>query len=992
MKKYWKSLEEHQEIKNKGTLDKKAEPEFSIDGLSQEEVKGKASRRDFLKMLGFTIGYASLASSCEMPVRKAIPFLNKPEEVTPGEANYYASTYFDGKDYCSVLVKVREGRPIKIEGNTLSPITQGGTSARVQASVLNLYDTTRLQNPFENANESDWDSIDGKIKKQLQEISSANGKIVLLSSSIISPTTKKLIGEFQDKYPATEWITYDAISASAMLEANEQSFGKAVIPDYKFQNANVIVSFNADFLGTWLSPIEYAKAYARKRNLEDSKEMSKHYQVESYMSLTGSNADNRYKIRPSQEQEVLMALYNELAAATGVQTYELIASPVDVEPIAKDLLKNKGKTLVVCGSNSLKSQLIVNSINHLLGNYGQTIDMNNPLQTIQGMDKRMYDLVDRMNRGEIAGLITYNTNPAYTYPEADKFVQGLQKVSLKISLADIEDETARHMQFICPDNNYLESWNDAEPKPGHYSLGQPTIQKLFNTRQAQESLMKWAGIEGDYYLYMKDHWESDIFPKQDQYSTFEKFWVQSLHDGVFALRQDEAAQPKFNKPDLKPDNQPKGNGIELLLYETVAMGEGRNANNPWLQELPDPISKVTWDNYANVSPKYAEENDLKNEDLISIQKDLILPVLIQPGHDDHTVSIPLGYGRTSGGRVADGIGKNVFGFIRNIAGNMAYSGNNIEIKATGEKYPLALTQSHHTMEGRPIVRETTLKHWQQDPDSGNELHDKVEKQHVSLYNTPSFPNFHWGLAINLNSCIGCGACEIACQAENNVAVIGKEEVRKRRIMHWIRIDRYYSEDSDNPEVFHQPVMCQQCDNAPCENVCPVAATPHSNEGLNMMAYNRCIGTRYCMNNCPYRVRRFNWFEYANNAKFPYNMDNGLGKMVLNPDVTVRSRGVVEKCSFCSQRIQDKKLKAKKEGRMVKDGDIKVACEQACPTEAIVFGNLNDKKSRVSKAFANPRNYHLLEELHTLPSVGYLTKVRNKKSIDAEVKHESGKHE
>ncbi len=992
MKKYWKSLEEHQEIKNTGEIKKKPQPEFSIDGLSDEEVKGKASRRDFLKMLGFTIGYASLASSCEMPVRKAIPFLNKPEEVTPGEANYYASTYFDGKDYCSVLVKVREGRPIKIEGNTLSRITKGGTSARVQASVLNLYDTTRLKNPLVNGEESDWDKLDQEITQQLEQITAKRGNTVILTSSIISPSTRKVIAGFQAKYPETEWISYDAISSAAMLKANERTFGQAVIPDYKFEQANVIVSFNADFLGSWLSPVEYTRAYSKKRNLVGSDKMSKHYQIESYLSLTGSNADERFMIRPTDEQKVLMSLYNELAAATGVETFKLINSPVNVEPIARDLLKNKGKSLVICGSNNLNSQLITNAINQLLANYGQSIDLNTPLQTRQGDDSKMAGLVERMNQGKIHGLIIYNTNPAYSYPEADNFLKGLEKVDLKVSLSDINDETARHMQYVCPDNNYLESWNDAEPKPGYYSLGQPVIQKLFNTRQAQESLLKWSGNDADYYTYIKKYWEDQLFPQQKEYSTFEKFWVESLHNGVFHLEKPKTVQPKFHKPELKLDKAVGGDGMEILLYETVSMGEGRGANNPWLQELPDPISKVTWDNYVNVSPAYAREHGLKNEDLLKIDGKFELPVVVQPGHDDHTVSIPLGYGRTDGGRVADSVGKNAFVLVNMNHGSMQYSNNDIKLEATGEKYPLALTQSHHTMEGRPIVRETTYKDWKKNPDSGNELHDKVEKQHVSLYNTPSFPNFHWALAINLNSCVGCGACEIACQAENNVAVIGKEEVRKRRIMHWIRIDRYYSEDSENPEVFHQPVMCQQCDNAPCENVCPVAATPHSNEGLNMMAYNRCIGTRYCMNNCPYRVRRFNWFEYVNNTKFPYNMDNKLGKMVLNPDVTVRSRGVVEKCSFCSQRIQDKKLEAKKENRKLKDGDIKVACEQACPAEAISFGNLNDKDSRVSKAFADPRNYHLLEELHTLPSVGYMTKVRNKKTIaKTEVNHESGKH-
>ncbi|MEA3478016.1 MAG: 4Fe-4S dicluster domain-containing protein, partial [Bacteroidota bacterium] len=421
-----------------------------------------------------------------------------------------------------------------------------------------------------------------------------------------------------------------------------------------------------------------------------------------------------------------------------------------------------------------------------------------------------------------------------------------------------------------------------------------------------------------------------------------------------------------------------GNGLELVLYEKMSIGSGKNANNPWLQEMPDPITTAVWDNYICIPPKYAGEHGIEQEDILSINGELELPALIQAGQAHGTVSVALGYGRTIAGKVAEGVGKNLYPYINSFEGLRKLSGRVVQLeKVTGKTYPLATTQTHNTMEGRPIVRETTLDQWQEKPNAGNEIHMDIAKQNLTLYEIPEYDGYHWGMAINLNACIGCGNCVISCQAENNVAVIGKEEVKNRRIMHWIRIDRYYSDDPDNPEVVHQPVMCQHCDNAPCENVCPVAATPHSNEGLNQMAYNRCIGTRYCMNNCPYRVRRFNWFEFVDNDEFDYNMNCEQEKLVLNPDVTVRSRGVVEKCSFCVQRIQEKKLLAKNEGRILDDGEIKPACQQSCPGNAIIFGNMNDPESEISRLLKDPRTYQLLEYLHTLPSVSYMTKVRNK---------------
>ena len=994
MKKYWKSLEELKDINEGTNLKKEPEPEFSIEGLSENEVKTKmkSGRRDFLKMLGFSVGYATLASSCEQPVRKAIPYLSKPEEITPGVANHYASTFFDGHDYCSILVKVRDGRPIKIEGNELSSVTSGGTNARVQASVLNLYDSARLKNPLKKGEETDWETVDKEITAKLNEIAAKNGKIVILTSSVISPSTKKVFEDFKAKYPSTEVVAYDAVSYAAMRMANYKTFNKVAIPSYNFDKAEVIVGFNADFLGTWLSPIEFAGQYAETRDLTNGKKtMSKHYQFESTMSLTGSNADVRVAIKPSEEGVVLLNLYNKIASKSDMPAFDVEKSPVNIDKVAEDLLSHQGKGLVVSGTNDVYIQAIVNAINFLLDNPGGTFNFETTLQTKQGCDQVAEELIDQMNNGDVAGMFLYNVNPAYDYFDKEKFINGLKKTGLIVSFSETNDETAKLANWVCPDHHFLESWNDAEPYSGKYSLSQPAIHNIFNTRQAQESLLKWAGIETDFHSYIQKYWEENLFGLQDEYLTFTDFWNHTLQKGVFEIAPEPLECPLYNFDFLNEavnklrENTLSGE-LELVVYEKIGTGTGKYANNPWLQELPDPISKVVWDNYLAVSPTYAKENGLEQEDIVKINGTIELPVVIQPGQPYGTASIAIGYGRTDAGKVGTGVGINVFGLGMFKNGSKQYNAASITVEKTGKTYPIASTQTYHTMEGRPIVRETVLKEWENEPKSGNELHEINVEKATTLYKKPHYKGFHWGLGVDLNKCTGCSACVIACQAENNVAVIGKEEVKRKRIMHWMRIDRYYSTvnegrgaeiEPENPEVVHQPVMCQHCDNAPCENVCPVAATPHSKEGLNQMAYNRCIGTRYCMNNCPYRVRRFNWYQYVDNDKFDYNFNDELSKMVLNPDVVVRERGVAEKCSMCVQRIQEKKLEAKKESRVPYDGEIKPACVQACPSKALVFGDMNDKSSKISKVVENPRTYNLLEELHTLASVSYLTKVRNK---------------
>lgn len=946
----------------------------NIDEFTPPQEGGESdqpSRRDFLKVLGFSVGMVTIGASCSRVINKAIPYLVRPEEIVPGMANYYASTYFDGADYCSIVVKTREGRPIKIEGNTLSQITKGATNARVQASVLSLYDSERLQQALKEKSSTSWDEIDDEIIQKLDEISAEKGEIVILSSTIISPSTKSLFSEFIKKYPTTRVIIYDPMSLSAMLEANMISFNSKVIPSYHFDKAGTIVSLGADFLGTWLSPVEFTKQYTKGRKIKDThSDMSYHAHFESGMSITGGNADSRIQIKPSEELAVLLNIYQYLAEKKGVNVDFLVpGTRIKIDKVCDRLISEKTGSIVVSGSNNLSIQLIVNAINDLLGNYGKTIDLVNHLNLKQSTDKEISGLLNDLNSGKVKGLIMHNVNPVYDSPESERFISGINELELSVAISNSLDETASLAQYVCPDHHYLESWNDAEPKRGFYSLSQPTIQPLFNTRQLQDSLLKWIGQDTDYYTFMKSFWEKSIYPEISPKTDFLQFWNKSLQDGVVQVKRSKTyTQPDFLASSLSQITIPEfvnTGEFELTLFEKIGMGNGRHANNPWLQELPDPITRVCWDNYLSISPSDAKRKELKDGNMVVLNEKIEVPVIVQPGQAKGTLSLAVGYGRKKAGKAGNNVGVN------------AYQINiNASIRKIDKKHRMAQTQTHHSMEGREFVKEISLTDYK-----NNQL-DLHKHPSNTLYKEYKYENHHWAMSVDLNSCTGCGNCVISCQSENNISVVGKEEVSRVHEMHWMRIDRYYTGDENDPQVVFQPLMCQHCDNAPCENVCPVVATTHSSEGLNQMTYNRCVGTRYCENNCPYKVRRFNWFDYTNadlmknNLHDPLGMTSDLNRMVLNPDVTVRAKGVIEKCSLCSQRIQEKKLLAKLENRPLKDGDIKLACEQSCPGNAIVFGDLNDENSEISKLYKSDRKYRLIEEIHTEPSVGYLTKVRN----------------
>jgi Fe-S-cluster-containing dehydrogenase component/anaerobic selenocysteine-containing dehydrogenase len=983
-KKYWKSLQEAGAPQMAPAVNKPTEISTGLlDVLSNDLDEKSSSRRDFLKWCGISFVSATVVSACENPVKKAIPYIIQPEELIPGKATWYASTYLQGNDYCSILVKTRDGRPIKIEGNELCNVTGGGTTAKVQASVLGLYDDgARYKHPMKEGKKIAWEAADAEIQEQLDQIQSNNGRMVLVTPTLISPSTKLLVKDFMQRYPSLEVVTRDAISYSAIRKAYLATHNSDVIPDYRFDKAEMIVSFSADFLGTWLAPAVFAGRYSKTRTLDEKNpSMSHHVQFEANLSLTGSNADERIPVKPGEEIKILLALYNALestSAKAGSVDY-------DVQALAANLKQRSGKCLVVSGHNNLQIQTLINAINQKLNSYGNTIDLNTTIRAGNDDEKQFGQFVSDLNAGKIEAVMFYQSNPVYDYFDAEKIAAGIKKAKLSISYACAKDETAEACTYILPDNHYLESWNDAAFLTGHYSLAQPAIRKIFNTRQFQDTLLAWMGNDDGFYQYLKNYWESEIFPMQSRHPGFTVFWKNTLQAGALEIPSQNKPAPVFEGNQIavavnalaqKAKSAPD---TEFSLIQNISIGDGANANNPWLQEMPDPMTSVAWDNFAAVSPRDAEEKGLKTGDIIQLNDKLVIPVIVQPGQAYRCISIALGYGRTKAGKAGNHVGVNVYPMISMNGDHQALTGAVAVLEKTGKKHQFAMTQMHFDMEGRAIVRESTLDKYKNDRGAGNELHKYHKKYKTTLYPETVFEGHHWALMVDLNACTGCSNCVIACQSENNVPVVGKDEVRRRRIMHWMRIDRYYNGGPENPEVVFQPVMCQHCDHAPCENVCPVAATTHSSEGINQMAYNRCVGTKYCINNCPYKVRRFNWFRYAQNQQFDYNMNSDLGRMVLNPDVTVRERGVVEKCSFCVQRIQQAKLKAKNERRPLRDGEIIPACVQSCPSKALVFGDLNDKNSRVSKMIKDPRNYHLIEELHTLPSVGYLTKIRNKKA-------------
>lgn len=1015
-KKYWKGVEElndspaFQEVKSKEFSEYLPAEDFLGDDNLLEN--SNTSRRDFLKYLGFGVTAASLAA-CETPVNKVIPHVVKSDKTNPGVANYFATNYSDGFDYCDIVVKTREGRPIKIEGNKRSPLTNGAINARVNSSVLSLYDEKRYKAPQIGENQVSWSKFDSAVKDKLGAALAAGGTVRILTNSITSPSTKMLVKEFVEANPSADikHVSYDAVSYSGTLEANKESFGKAFLPSYDLSKAKSIVSIGADFMSSFPGSIELTSQYAKTRKPENSW-MSKHFQFETSLSLSGSNADVRTPIKPSEHGAVVAALYKALTSGSASGT----AYDAKINMAAKHLMANKGSSVVLCGSNDKNIQNIVIAINNVLGNYGKTISMDAPSFLKQGMDGDVVSLVKELKSGKVDVLLVDGANPVYSMPAEVDFAGAMAKAKTSIVFATRPNATSMAADMVAASPHYLESWNDANPKLGHYSLCQPAINPLFDTKQMQDCLLSWMGKEETYYDYIKKNWQDTAFTMQTKSLLFADFWNTILQEGYFTGSNPVETGVTFtdnSSNSLAAVSKAKKGEWEIEFYSKVGIGEGAQAHNPWLQELPDPISKITWDNYIAMNPSDAKENgfateygEQKDADTINITINGVsyegVPVVAQPGQAPGTLSVAVGYGQTIG-KKDEVIGFNVFPSMK----GMQHYTTDVSFEAAGGDHQIATTQTHQTVMGRAsVVRETTLDVFKNgNKDDYNPAHmlatheGPMNVNDVDLWasHPVATAGHHWGMSIDLNSCIGCGSCVTSCNSENNVPVVGKDEVRRSREMHWMRIDRYFSsaeerkeEDrsygemekpEDNPMVVHQPMMCQHCNHAPCETVCPVAATTHSNEGLNQMTYNRCIGTRYCANNCPYKVRRFNWFNYMGYDKFAdlNPSQDDLGRMVLNPDVTVRARGVMEKCSLCVQRIQTGKLEAKKESRAVADGDIETACSSACPTNAITFGDFNDKSSKLLAASQSNRAYRVIEEVGTQSNIYYQTKVRNVES-------------
>lgn len=1033
-KKYWKSVEE---LNTDSSIVEALKQREFVDEIPTDEFLGNKSnletssttRRDFLKYVGFSTAAASLAA-CEGPVIKSIPYVVQPEEIIPGVSNFYATTIADGFDFASVLVKTREGRPIKIDNNDLAA-SQGGVNARVHASILGLYDNLRVKGPQKEGSDISWETFDSETNQKLTDVMNGGKEIVLLTQTFASPSTSKLISAFKEKYGNVRHVVYDAVSESCALDAFQAKYGERALANYDFSKASTIVSVGADFLGDWQGG-GFESGYAKGRVPTDGK-MSRHIQIEANMSLTGANADKRIPATPSQQKQALSKLYSYV---TGQSVSTDLPAQLDeaIQKVASELKKAGSNGVLVTGINDVNAQTVALEINSALGS--KAFDTKSPIKKRQGSDKDVMTLIADMNAGKVGAIIMNGVNPLYTLPNANEFAEGLKQTELSIAFSMKADETASESQYIAATPHYLESWGDVELKKGHFGLMQPTIRPLFDTRQFQQALLKWIGSDLTYFDFIKENWSTGILGGAS--------FNQALHDGVYvstALTSVLGAGPSSDvEGDAAAQALPESSGggaaralasagsaegMELQLYTKTGMGDGKQANNPWLQEFPDPITRTSWDNYVTVSSADAKKLEIKNwhvadgglnGSLVELSvngQTITIPAIIQPGQAVGSVGLSFGYGRTKGLKEEMQTGKNAYQFYKDF--NSAQT--DVSIKLVSGVHEFACVQLHNTLMGRgDIIKETTLEIFNtKDKEFWNPL-PKVSLNHIE---TPSTEvdlwdefdrsiGHHFNLSIDLNACTGCGACVIACHAENNVPVVGKSEIRKSRDMHWLRIDRYYSSEdtftgdierkeaadgllgdtgikstlhemeiaADNPQVAFLPMMCQHCNHAPCETVCPVAATSHGRQGQNHMAYNRCVGTRYCANNCPYKVRRFNWFRYNKNDEFDYNMNDDLGRMVLNPDVVVRSRGVMEKCSLCIQKTQKTILDAKREGREIKDGEFQTACSAACGTGAMVFGDINDKESKVAKLKEDKRMYHVLEYIGTQPNVQYHTIVRN----------------
>jgi len=1010
---YWKSLKElgnHPE-----SFEAKAN-EFMkgvTDDFDLKKLSG-LSRRKFLALIGASTAFAAASCSNYNDKGEVIPYNKKPEEVTPGVSNFYASTCDGCPQTCGILIKTREGRPIKIDGNPDHPINKGKICSMGQASILDLYDPNRLNKPLKISDgfgfETSFGKIDDEVLIALNNSVSEGKEISLITHTITSPTQMKLFDDFKAKYPTAKIYSYELFDDQNRNSAWEKSYGSVQFPLIKWNEAKIIVALEADFLNGEGNTVENIRLFSEKRDIMKTKDFVRLYSVEGSLSVTGMNSDYRIKIKPENQLEFVLSLINEIGKRTGttipitekfllnefVKRHKLSSEVVTY--LVNDLMKDKGEAIVYAGNQLPEDvHIAVNYLNDVLTNsklYDTNRTTTNHLKISNTTE--IENLVSNLNAGKVGVLIHFNTNPVFHFSKEYGYEKALTKAGLVISLVESENETSVKSKYVIPVNHSFESWNDFNVRSGIYSFQQPVISALYGTRQKEAVLLTWISGSKNYYKediyhkYLMDNWEKNLFPALNLPMDFRTFWFASLEAGVLNSKSTTATTFSFNRQSIESIELPVSkDSLSLILKPSHSISDGRFANNGWLQELPNPVSKIVWDNYASISPSTAKKYDLKDFDIVEIsveKRKIQIPVFIQAGMADDFIAIELGYGRIKAGEVGEGVGFNANVLTGKNSSISKWVYSNIKITKTGETHKLVSTQEKHSLDDsflkdlhlkRDIIREGSLAEYRKNPgllfeEKGNPL---------NIYNDIDYKGVKWGMAIDLNKCLGCNQCSVACNVENNIPVVGKEQVDKGRDMHWLRIDRYYSGTPEDPKVSFQPMLCQHCDNAPCENVCPVAATNHSPDGLNQMVYNRCVGTRYCSNNCPYKVRRYNFFNFRDHFADGYYEQESFS-LVNNPEVTVRSRGVMEKCTFCIQRIMEARQHAIEEGRPLNGNDVKTACQVACPAKAIVFGDVNDPHSEISKYREHELGYHVLKEINTRPNVTYIAKLRNTYSEEA----------
>jgi MoCo/4Fe-4S cofactor protein with predicted Tat translocation signal len=963
---FWRSLEELAETDDFREFLHREFPQQASEWLDP------VSRRRFLQLMGASLALAGLNACTRQPEEKIVPYVRAPEGSVPGKPLFFATAMPLGGFAHGVVVESHEGRPTKIEGNPKHPASLGGTHAFTQASILTLYDPDRSQVVIHAGRISTWGAFFAAVSPHLETQRLRRGLgLRVLTETVTSPTLSHQLHGLLDVFPEAKWHQYEPVNRDYLHAGARRTFGENIAPQYRFDQAQLILALDADFLSSGPASVRYAHDFATKRSVRAGQTtMNRLYAIESTPSLTGAMADHRLPMRSAEIIDWTHAVARQLGVLE-----EHGPRPEHRgqwrEVIVAELQQHRGDSIVIAGEHQPPIvHALAHAMNHTLGNVGTTVFYTDPVEA-RPVDQMasLRELVADMEAGLVDLLVIVGGNPVYNAPADFGFAEHLWKAKLRVHLGLHEDETAQLCHWHVPETHYLETWSDARAFDGTITILQPLIAPLYGGKSAHELLAALVGQpDRSSYTVVRDYWRRHLPPED-----FERFWRTALHEGLIAdtalpYRTVEPRGLEIRDSDLPSARIPPPSALELLIRPDPTMWDGRFANNGWLQELPKPLTKLTWDNAALISPATAERLGLRNEEVVELHsqgRTIRAPIWLLPGHADDAVTIHLGYGRWRTGRVGRATGFNAYALRTGIA---PWGDTGLELRPTGERYPLASTQHHHCMEGRHLVRMGTLSQYLAHPEFVHDIaHDPPPD--LTLYPPHVYQGYAWGMVIDLNACIGCNACTIACQAENNIPLVGKSQVAVGREMHWLRIDRYYRGGLDNPATYHQPVLCMHCENAPCEVVCPVAATVHDAEGLNVMVYNRCVGTRYCSNNCPYKVRRFNFLQYA-------DYHTPVLKLLRNPDVTVRSRGVMEKCTYCVQRINSARIEAEKGNRPIRDGEVVTACQAACPSQAIVFGDLNDPNSRVSKLKATKLNYGLLTDLNTRPRTTYLARLRN----------------